>query len=50
MIVHLLERRVEECQLWERDHEDGRRNCAKLQVDYDEALTNWFIKYGECVQ
>ncbi|PVD37469.1 hypothetical protein C0Q70_00059 [Pomacea canaliculata] len=44
-IVQILRQRRIECMHWEGP--DAERKCKKIVDDYENAATNWFIKYGE---
>jgi len=45
-IVLLLSQRLNEC-LYREGHYDGHFKCAEIHDDYDSAITNYHIKYGE---
>ncbi|XP_066255337.1 NADH dehydrogenase [ubiquinone] 1 beta subcomplex subunit 10 [Euwallacea similis] len=44
-ILAILKDRYEDCCVYERP--DQKRVCAPLFQAYNEASTNWFIKYGD---
>ncbi|CAL1540226.1 unnamed protein product [Lymnaea stagnalis] len=44
-IVKILRQRKIECMAWEGP--DSRYKCKKIEDEYENAATNWFIKYGE---
>lgn len=44
-ILNILRQRKLECMQWEGP--DAKYKCKKVSKDYDEAATNWFIKYGD---
>ncbi|KAL1498174.1 hypothetical protein ABEB36_009015 [Hypothenemus hampei] len=44
-IVAILRDRYEDCVMYERP--DHNEKCGPLMKQYDEAMTNWFIKYGD---
>lgn len=44
-ILNILRHRFEDCVMLEKpDHMD---RCREIHRDYEEAATNWFIKYGD---
>jgi hypothetical protein len=45
-ITFILQERHHECLVKEGVY-DGIFKCANLKKDYDEALANYFIKYGD---
>ncbi|CAF1002501.1 unnamed protein product [Brachionus calyciflorus] len=45
-ITQLLANRVRECYINEGQY-DGFDKCRKLDDDYEKALTNYYIKYGD---
>ena len=45
-ITSILEKRFVEC-MDIHGHYDGTLKCQNLRVEYDTALTNYFIKYGD---
>jgi len=44
-IVKFLRQRMIECIAWEGP--DHPYKCRKITDDYEQAATNWFIKYGD---
>jgi len=44
-ILHYLRQKKIECQTWEGP--DNAYKCKQLVDTYEEAATNWFIKYGD---
>ncbi|KAK9887695.1 hypothetical protein WA026_000016 [Henosepilachna vigintioctopunctata] len=44
-IVHILRKRYEHCILYEAP--DHIERCKGVKETYEEAATNWFIKYGD---
>ncbi|KAK7493319.1 hypothetical protein BaRGS_00015445 [Batillaria attramentaria] len=44
-ILKILRQRKVECYHWEGP--DAQYKCKKISDDYEEAATNWFIKYGD---
>ncbi|KAL8623444.1 hypothetical protein ACOMHN_058889 [Nucella lapillus] len=44
-IVKILRQRKLECMQWEGP--DAKYKCQKVSDSYDQAATNWFIKYGD---
>uniref|UniRef100_A0A023F817 NADH dehydrogenase [ubiquinone] 1 beta subcomplex subunit 10 n=1 Tax=Triatoma infestans TaxID=30076 RepID=A0A023F817_TRIIF len=44
-VLNILRQRFEDCVLYEGP--DNKVRCAHLKEQYDEAVTNWFIKYGD---
>ncbi|XP_014270598.1 NADH dehydrogenase [ubiquinone] 1 beta subcomplex subunit 10 [Halyomorpha halys] len=44
-ILNILRQRFEDCVTYEAP--DHKTRCLKLKEMYDEANTNWFIKYGD---
>ncbi|XP_074648646.1 NADH dehydrogenase [ubiquinone] 1 beta subcomplex subunit 10-like [Tubulanus polymorphus] len=45
-IVDILRQRKVECYTWEGDI-DRKNRCKKIIEDYEQAATNYFIKYGD---
>ena len=44
-ILGILRQRKLECELYYEP--DGAKYCKKVTDDYDEAVVNWFTKYGD---
>ncbi|ESO84961.1 hypothetical protein LOTGIDRAFT_196202 [Lottia gigantea] len=44
-IIRILRRRAKECLFYEGPNADHR--CKHIQETYEDAATNWFIKYGD---
>ncbi|CAG5128670.1 unnamed protein product [Candidula unifasciata] len=44
-ILKILRQRKVECEYWEGP--DASYKCRKFVEDYEDASTNWFIKYGD---
>ncbi|KAH9489717.1 hypothetical protein Btru_037628 [Bulinus truncatus] len=44
-IVKILRQRKIECLVWEGP--DSKYKCSQIEKEYEDAATNWFIKYGD---
>ncbi|XP_073997622.1 NADH dehydrogenase (ubiquinone) PDSW subunit [Rhodnius prolixus] len=44
-VLSILRKRFEDCVLYEGP--DSKVRCAHIRQQYEEAETNWFIKYGD---
>ncbi|KAL1116113.1 hypothetical protein AAG570_005608, partial [Ranatra chinensis] len=43
-VLTILRHRLEDCITYESPN---RERCDKIKQEYDDAVTNWFIKYGD---